>query len=138
VSVQRVVKAAVGWLQAVATRGAKLEDVASPDIVVDRYHWDDKRLVETRTGTEQVREWLEMTRPVIGWMLAGDPVALPGEGPLRVQVRYRVSHADWENFGTWVITLGDDDRITHVQHLPGPLGSTAEADRVVTPEPEKP
>ncbi|MBS2024382.1 MAG: hypothetical protein JST92_18435 [Deltaproteobacteria bacterium] len=71
---------------------------------------------QTITGQDAIARWLAQTPPGTTFLL--DPKAAKGAG---LSCAYLIRHGDFENGGTWTLTLADDGRIATLEHRPWSL-----------------
>ncbi len=109
------------WVTALQGFG-RPDDVAAAltrDAEVIRHGWAEGRGHERErfVGLDAIGDWCSRSPREVRFHLAGDPTPR-GSGWL---ARYRLTFGDYENFGTWQVTLSDDGRIRTLVHQPDDL-----------------
>lgn len=83
---------------------------------------------QTITGHEAISRWLKQTPPGTTFLLDGERIgarggerAAQGKEAGATSCGYLIRHGDFENGGTWTLTLAADGRIATLEHRPWSL-----------------
>ncbi len=108
------------WLLALNTREpGHLEQAAAPDFDVDVYGVGPTREQRMKSvkGYDGFAQWLGRAPSGTTFSLAS---AVEADGATRI-VHYRVDVLYFNGGGVWKATVGEDGRITHLEHRPDDL-----------------
>lgn len=120
----RLRRSAQAWVRALNNHGDLdlVSSAVTPRGIVWRFVADEPDTAPQRiAGVAVVARWLASAPTKTRFSLVPGSLELSADDANAGLVRYRVKVGEFENFGTWTLTLAADGRIKRLEHRPDPV-----------------